>query len=51
MLKKSSLSYDYCKKCISAGPNWNMKGTNIGSIQSKNRRNQSDFKGILAFGI
>ena len=30
-------------KTLSGGPNWTMKGPNIGTIQNKNQRNQCDF--------
>ena len=40
---KMYLSDVYCKKCISAGPIWTMKGPNIAPIQSKSERNQCNF--------
>ena len=40
---KIYLSYVYCKKCISGGPNWTMKGPNIAPIQSKSQRNKYEF--------
>ena len=39
----SSFSYVSCKNCIYDGPNGTMKGPNIGTIESKNQRNQCDF--------
>ena len=40
----STFSYVYYKNFISDGGNWTMKGPNIGTIKSKNQRNQCDIK-------